>query len=569
MKEMATDKGGSKKNHLVLLLATLVVCAAVFGLFGGVIHHGFVYDDYELVVRNGDIRDLSVPGIGRMFSIKDYANYLPLRVLSYAVDYHFWGLNPAGYHITNIVLHAANCALVFFLVLLLFEIASGGRAASRPGAVAAAAAAALLFAAHPIHVEAVTWISGRKEVLYSFFFLLGFYIYVLRRVKGGSGRASFDFIAVLLCFAAAMMSKATAVAFPFALVFFDWCFPTVSRRTPPPVRAQEHAVMFVALAALLALDVRLANKEQMISKPFGGGAGSHLLTIAKLIPFYLEQIIRPTRLSVIYDAPTAKSIADPIVLASILICAGVALLIVICRRRSPLVSLGAGWFVIALGPTLNVVPFGTFAADRYAYLALFGVSLIVGAAVAGAAKRGTAAHSAAAVLFVAAIAGCIFLSVQRNDDWKDSISLWRATTRTAPRSGKAAVALATAYIEKGEMPAALAELRRAGKLDPDYAQVYTGLALYYLTIKDLDAAERSVDEGLSRFPGDLKLVYHKGIVDFEKGDLQSASRIFAWFARNEPGFMNSGSYFASSLRRLKGKLPPDKYDKFVKSLLEK
>jgi protein O-mannosyl-transferase len=543
------------------LIVSLILIAMVAFTYRDVLHHKFVYDDFELVVKNAGIRDLNFRGAATMMFNKRSLNYLPMRMLSYAVDYHFWKLNPAGYHITNIVLHAADCLLVFYLVLyLLTRVAVVPWGMAR--AVAAAGVSAAFFAVHPIHVEAVTWVSGRKDVLYSFFFLVGSIAFIRYRVKGEPTRFRGGYIVSLLCLGAAMMSKGTAISYPFVLLLFDLLFPVIARRTSLSQRVQEHFFMFLGLAIFFALDMRLAAREGMISSPFGGGVASHIFTVVKIVPFYLGLIFLPIHLSAVYDVASSHSIAEPAVILSVLAMAVLIGVFIYCRRREPLVSFSIGWFLLLLGPTLNIVPFGTFAADRYAYLALLGVCLVAGLVFDRVARIGRAANAAAWVVLICSLVACCQISHVRNADWKDQITFWSATKKTTPRSAKVRVGLGLAYIMYKQYDKALAELETAKKLDPEYVDDYIGLALYYLTVREPKKALGVLEEGLKYDPYNIELHYYVAMSYYDLGKYKSSATIFATVVRADPFYKKSRHYLYMSLKRLSKTMPYEQYQRF-------
>ncbi len=189
--------------HVVGAIALVALTA---GTFSNALQNEFVnFDDWPLIEHNAQIRSLTWDNVGRMFTeLSTNQAWLPLRVLSYAVDYHFWGLNAFGYHLTNLVLHTANVLLVYAVL----------RWIVRRGLMAWLGAAC--FAVHPVQVESVTWASGRRDVLYAFFFLLSLLSF-LRYLRGGKWRR-WCYGASVAFFVLAMLSKASAMMLPALLV---------------------------------------------------------------------------------------------------------------------------------------------------------------------------------------------------------------------------------------------------------------------------------------------------------------------------------------------------------------
>ncbi|MDI7262092.1 MAG: hypothetical protein QME90_19530, partial [Thermodesulfobacteriota bacterium] len=171
-----------------------------------------------MIYSNSEVRSLSWENIHTIFTLKKGATYQPIRVLSYAIDYHFWKLNPLGYHFTNIFFYILTCCMVFFTLRLLSSHLRNR--ASPDSHVRVALFGSLLFAAHPVHVEAVTWLAARKEVLQGFFFFSAFYLYMVGREKEGKGRLIFLGL-TLFFILLATLSKPSAVVFPGVIIIYE------------------------------------------------------------------------------------------------------------------------------------------------------------------------------------------------------------------------------------------------------------------------------------------------------------------------------------------------------------
>jgi hypothetical protein len=166
-----------KAFYLVVFL--FIVCLT-FGIYANSFKNDFVnWDDLGLILKNQRIRSLEWQNVKEIFIPKKASTFQPIRVLSYAIDYHFWKLNPLGYHLTNILFYILTCIMVFFTLRLLS--ASLREHAPPDSHDRVALFGSLLFAAHPVHVEAITWLAARKEVLQGFFFFLAFYFYLRGR----------------------------------------------------------------------------------------------------------------------------------------------------------------------------------------------------------------------------------------------------------------------------------------------------------------------------------------------------------------------------------------------------
>ncbi|MBW2059862.1 MAG: hypothetical protein JRJ26_20460, partial [Deltaproteobacteria bacterium] len=196
------------RGTVVLILAGIVACIYLNSLGNGFVE----WDDPGLILRNRQIRSLEWSNIKEIFSVRRASTYQPIRVLSYAVDYHFWKLNPLGYHITNIAFYLLTCILVFFFAEELLKFLR--REGTPQSNTRIAFLAALLFAVHPVHVESVTWLSARKEVLVGFFFFASLYCYLKATDATRRETKSSLYGLAFLCFVMAVLSKPVAVALP-------------------------------------------------------------------------------------------------------------------------------------------------------------------------------------------------------------------------------------------------------------------------------------------------------------------------------------------------------------------
>ncbi len=547
--------------------AALLIIGLAVVLYLPTINYDFVYDDYTLIVNNHDIQEFNVESIKTLFFNRNTVNFLPARMFVYALIYHYNQLNPVPYHIVNIILHALNSLLVFGITCLIAGgMGRNGKGAETAGAVFAGVVAALIFAAHPLHVEAVTWVSGLKDVLSTFFCLAGFIAYLTYRIKGDSGGFRAGYMIALIAFIFAVLSKATALPFPFALLFFDIIFAETARRTELSQRIQEHVFLFIVMGGLFTLNYVMAQKNLMIENVVGGGMFLHVLTIVKIIPFYLLKIIWPVDLSIIYDIPAASSLLDPAVIISLLALVLLTAFIIYFRKRNPALSFGTGFFVIMLGPTLNVIPFGTLAADRYVYLPLFGICLAAGVVAGEMFDRGVVPRAVAAALVIVVGAGMIYGVEKRNPDWRDPISLWESTVETVPESAKALASLGGAYLREKRFDDAMNVFRRALKADKTFPATYVGMGLYYLTKNENMKALNILQEGLKYGSGNINLLYHIGIAYYNLGEYLSAVRVFAAVDSAKPNYKSVGRYMQLTLSELKKELSREDFMNLIMSI---
>jgi len=446
-----------------LSLHLLIVLVCVAAVFGASIGFDFVWDDRVLLVGSDVYASFDLKRI--LFSLANQVEYLPVRDLSYALDHALWGENPFGFHLGNLVLYFLNCAFVYLLTLRLTPLlfaAERAMPAARAGEIALFTA--LLFAVHPVHSEAVSWITGRNGLLAGLFFFACCWFFLKALDEAAANRKT-AFAASLLCCALAIFSKATAVTLPGVLALLALLHGASWRRSLPLL------VPFVAVSAAaviffeaVATQTGLINPDQLVS--FGSRSLGARLAVAAQIPFfYLGKLAWPTGLTALYGVKFAKDLGDPRVWLCGLGLGAAIVLGIRLRVRFPALLFALGWYLIALLPVLNLLATPTVVADRYVYLASYAFIYLAVAVLHLGRWRlpATATRSIAAV----AVIVLSFMAFERNGAWRTDETLWKAAIRVSPEVGRPYYNLAVYYFSRQEYAPAfelleqLAELRQS------------------------------------------------------------------------------------------------------------
>ena len=389
------------------------LAVAVVLVFSGALRCGFVdYDDPAYIVSNAEIQHgLTARSLWWALSTGAASNWHPLTWLSHILDAAIYGLKPAGHHLTSLLLHAANSVL---LLLLLRRMT---------GALWRSAFVAALFALHPLRVESVVWVSERKDVLSGLFWLLAVWAYV-RHVEeirvGEAGRKGLYALAVAL-FALGLMAKPMLVTLPFVLLLLDW-WP-LGRRPEGLKQLLTEKIPFFALAAASSVATYLVQQH--------GGAVSHGLPLGGRLanavisyPRYLGKMFWPVDLSVLYPHP-GRWPGGEVAAAGIFLVLTTGLAVWGARRR-PYLAVGWFWFLGMLAPVIGVVQVGLQSmADRYSYLSLTGVLIMVAWGANDLLGGDRIGRWTLGILGGAAVAACVVLTPRQVGYWKDSETLFR------------------------------------------------------------------------------------------------------------------------------------------------
>lgn len=461
----------SPKRWMALLVAVLAVLC-----YANILRGQFVFDDVLLIVDNDVIKDPR--NAWKLFStnlwglIGQRSNYYrPLPPLVFMLLHAAFGLRPEPFHWVSLVLHAGTSVLVFEITRTLLAHADGGR--SRWPALAGAA----LFAAHPVHVEAVAWISGLMDVSCAFFSLLAIQLYVTDSRDGRIGRAWWSAGALLI----ALLCKEPAAVVPVALAAHDVLFRR--ERVNAVGRAMRHLGPSVAVL-LFYLSVRAYVLGGMapVRHQYETTWSEWALTVPFLFAYYVQMLVLPVGQSVLHQLepviePTSSRFLSALVIIAVF-CA-VAWRSVRAGRTA---AFGTFVFVLTLAPSLYVAALGQdrslVFAERYLYLPSAGAAMVLSAGIAPLTARRTRRSWLIAVGLSTAIAVGAVATVRRNEIWRDNITLWSDCIQKSPTLGVAHESLGLALIERGQIEAGGRELQLALRLDPDVARRYLNYGVF-------------------------------------------------------------------------------------------
>ncbi len=496
-----------QKRRLILCL---LLALATLALYNPVTRAPFLnYDDPVYVTENPQVRaGLTWNTVVWTFRTPKALDWHPMTWLSYALDSQIFGMDPAGYHATNLLLHTANAVLLFLILV------------SATGFVWRSWAVAALFALHPINVESVAWIAERKNVLSMLFFLLALAAYGWYARRPGIGR----YLVVTLAYVLSLMSKAQAITFPFALLLLDyWPLERLGQPLAPrgesagglsfaDLSSADHFSGDRSSASASASADALARRPSVwrligekvpwfalsvvsaiITMRTGGAAFSYtvetgatpstfplwvrLATAAIGYVKYLGRAFWPANLALLYPHPGFATSIPGAAFSAFAIIAVTALVVLFRQRRFLVV--GWFWYLVTLGPMSGIITIGPHAmADRYAYIPLLGIFVIVAWGAADLVKRWhipMAVSAAATAVILLALGIALHRQVSF---WTDNVTLWTHTLEITSSNFNAEENLALALIAQGRVQEALPHLQRAHVLQPDDPLSTLNIATY-------------------------------------------------------------------------------------------
>jgi protein O-mannosyl-transferase len=459
-------------GHWSPLGICLGLIAAAAAVYAPVAQFDFVnYDDPDYITANAHVCEgLTAKSLAWAFTSTEHANWFPLTRISEIADVQMFGMWAGGHHLVNVILHAAS-ALAWFAVIKRIT-----------GARWPAAFIALIFAIHPLHIESVAWIAERKDVLSGLFWALTLWAYLKYADRPGAAR----YATVLALFVCGLMSKPMIVTLPVVLLLIDYW-----RERPITRRVLIEKIPLLALAAgssVITYIVQQRGGAVVDQIPLSLRLGNACVSCV----VYLVKFVWPSNLAVFYPYPASI----PIGLA---LAAGAALLGITAlalRRGTPrYLTVGWLWYVITLAPVIGLVQVGVQArADRYTYVPLIGISIIVAFGVAQLPKR-----VAVACAIPASLAWAISAAVNIQP-WRDSIHLFEHAIESTDRNYVAYEGLGNALRDAGRGAEAIAAFERAIEIKPGFAEGQNNLGQALLTQGRIDDATPHILEAVRLEP---------------------------------------------------------------------
>lgn len=385
------------------------------------------------------------------------SHWHPLTLMSHALDWTLFGDWAGGHHLTNVLLHALGAALLFaFLARITARIV--------PSLVVAA-----LFAVHPLRVESVAWVAERKDVLSGVWFVAALHAYAAWVRRPSAVR----YAAVLLCFACGLLAKPMVLTLPLVALLLDrW---PLERTAPLGARLVEKVPLFLMAGASAAATLLAASGHAMptlATIPLGSRLANAVVSLA----WYLEKSVWPSRLCVLYMHPALPGgvpIGGTTLLVSLAVVVALSLWVVRNRTARPYLLTGWGWYLVMVAPVLGFAQAGIQArADRYAYLPLVGIYVLVVWRLADALadrQPGRLARAAVAVACAAVLAGYAAATARQLETWRDSETLYRRALAVEPDNFMMHHNYGTVLAQAGRDAEALAAFERARAINPGYA----------------------------------------------------------------------------------------------------
>jgi protein O-mannosyl-transferase len=498
------------------LISFLLIIVTGFIVYSNSFDCSFQFDDERFV------NDLSVRNIDNFLKFKtwinDGINKRSMSLFTFALNYHLHGLKVSGYHVVNLLIHLINGVLVFLLADLIFNRPAPFNNAGSINKNILPLFTALLFIAHPIQTQAVTYITQRMTSLSAMFYMCSLYMYAmgrLRQVQKGIDKYTIMFyLAVIFSAVLALLSKQSAATIPVAILLFELFF----------IRDREYGIykkyliisFFVVAAVLLIILIsgNLPRETRSISRT------DYLVTQFKVIPKYIQLLIIPYNQNIDHDIDISKTFFSLKEITGLLLIISLLILGILLYNKQRNISFGIFWFFITLSVESSIIPIADVIFEHRLYLPSLGyiICLVSGIGVFLKNKKN--------ILIIALMVMTIaygYATYNRNKVWDSGLSLWSDSVSKSPHNPGALYSLGNYYLlQEREYETAMKYFREALRYDPEYEPALTNIGHEYLRRGLNDLAIEYYEKSLTIIPDNIPVLNNLGLLYFNKGNYDAS-----------------------------------------------
>ncbi len=544
-----------------VVAVAVAVFVAVFIAYLPALQADFVdWDDTDNFLRNPNYRGVGGEQIRWMFSTFHMGHFQPLTWLTLGFDYTWAkavlgdGMDPRAYHLTNALLHAANAVLFTLVALDLLGRTATGIGASARVLVLAAAFAGLFFGLHPLRVESVAWITERRDLLSSFFFLAAVLSYLKwtrsGSVHGRAPRARRLYALTLGLFVLGLLSKVSVVVLPMVLLVLD-VYPLGRWRAEGWRRLVGEKVPFLALSLVFGMIASLGQaRNEWLYTLDQHPIPSRLAQSFYGLVFYVWKTVLPFNLLPIYEMRFPVNPLEPRFVVTFILVLVAAAGIFAARKRAPWLAAAAAVYLLVLMPVIGLAQNGPQeVADRYSYVSCMGWAMLAGGAMlAGLQRRpGLARPMLLAGALVAA--GLFVLTWRQVVVWRNTASLWTYTAAHAPRSSLAQNGYGFVLLDAGRPADAIPVLRTALAIQPSNEKAHRNLWRALKETGDDEALIAAYRESIRMLPNLADAHYNLGNALLRRNELGAAVESYREAVRVAPEVATYHGALAAALRR--------------------
>jgi len=530
----------AKETNLSLkFIICIFLVISTLAVYWQVKDHEFInYDDNRYITGNGHVQaGLTGESIVWAFTTSYASNWHPVTWLSHMLDYELYGDRPKGHLLTNVFLHITNTLLLF---MVLFRLT---------GAIWQSAFVAVLFALHPLNVGSVAWTAERKNVLSTLFWLLTMGAYISYVNKPSIKK--YGWVALFL--ALGLMSKPMLVTLPFVLLLLDywplrrWNIKNTNGSIEQTTNSAPLSRLILEKIPLFLLVIGSITTTLIVQKMGGAVKSFDVFPLKErfinaFVSYlsYLQKMVWPSNLSIFYPHPEgALPVWKGVLCGMVLL--GITILAVKWIKKAPYFALGWFWYLGTLVPVIGIVQVGAQAmADRYAYVPLIGIFIILAWGISGLLEKWDPRKKALPIAAGAVILVLMVGAWVQAGHWKNSITLFKhaisVTKNQYPSFAVAYDNLGYALAKKGDIGEAITHYKTAIKINPNYANTYNNFGALLARQESLKEAITHYKTAIKIAPNFAKAHNNLGHALGEKGDIDAAITHYKTAIKINPNF---------------------------------
>lgn len=507
------------KNRAAFISVILIIILG-FGVYWNSLNGKFVWDDEDLIKNNIYIKSPAyIPeifkqdieaGAGKRSSL-----YHPVQMLSYLADYSFWKSNVIGYHFTNILLHILAALALYRLITVICGNATLSLFTS------------ILFVVHPLHAEAVTYMSGRSDPLFTLFILISFIFYV----KYLDTKKIYSYVFMLVSYILALLSKEFSIIFPALLLLYHYTFKK---------RLDLKVFLPILCAACIYIISRMTILRYLLPgpPPMPTTVLQRMPGFSAAIANYARLLFLPFGLHMEYGNKIFSWL-DPRAASGIIIILSFLFYGLKKRREDRLIFFGIGWFFLSILPVSNLYPINAYMAEHWLYLPSIGFFIILARGLAYLYNKNLNLKVFTLIFITILVTFYSYLTIRQNVYWKEPIVLYKRTLAYAPDSAGIHNNLGNVYKEMGETKEAIASYERALEIDPNLVEAYNNLGNAYSDTGKTEEAIALFKKAIEINPNYAEVYNNLGVTYIELGKNEEAISFFKEALKANPYYVIS------------------------------
>lgn len=470
--------------------ASLALLILTMAAYSSVVSLDFVtFDDPQYILDNPQVNQgLTWSGAKWAFTTGHASNWHPVTWLSHMLDVELFGLNAGMHHAMNLLIHIINTLLLFMFLQRI------------TGATGRSALVAALFSLHPLHVESVVWISERKDVLSTLFFILTLWAYSAYVNKPALSR----YLAVFVLLALGLMSKPMLVTTPFVLLLLD-IWPLQRFKLSSPERSialgliREKLPLFALIITSSVITYLVQHEGGAVNSLSQAAIGDRITNVLVAYIAYMQNMAWPTGLAVLYPIPKTIPLWQPLG-ALVLLCL-FSFAVLKFARRFPYLPVGWFWYLGTLVPVIGMVQVGTHAmADRYTYIPLIGLFFIIAWGGYDLLVRGSSKRVPVTIIVSLGLIGLGTATWVQVQHWSDAKTLWTRALNVTSGNFRAHASYGSLLAEEGRQKEAVVQFTAAVKIQPNYAEAHNKLGVAFAAMGRHEEAVLHYREALKYRP---------------------------------------------------------------------